>query len=476
MNFYARFYLAFVVLQLCFSGAWGQHKDSASAKKFVIGDILLQGNHITRASIILRELTFKKGDTIASSQWSETAERSRENLMNTTLFNRAQLDTVRLVSGELDVMIQLQERWYIWPYPVFNVEERNFNTWWEQDHHRLDKADYGAYIDVFNMLGLRQTLRLRAQFGYTKQFGGGYTIPYLTKKQAGGLSFSFNYSENREIPYTSANNELTYLNYPAQILKKEYTGSVDYTYRQGLYDTHILEVDFFSTQVADTILKLTNNYLPLNQTHATFFETKYFFRRDIRDYGPYALTGYYFDFSLNEYGMGMKIDNKPFNLFYVQSSFHKYWTISPLFYYSAEAEGKVSQSGTQPYYLQRALGYSSSFVRGYELYVIDGNSYALVKNEIKFRILNVPAQTIPLLGISQFNTTYYSLYLTAFSDWGYVGAANPNVTNNYLANTPLWGNGFGLDFVTYYDLVFRVEYSFNKLGESGFFFHFVAPM
>ena len=98
------------------------------------------------------------------------------------------------------------------------------------------------------------------------------------------------------------------------------------------------------------------------------------------------------------------------------------------------------------------------------------------KNELKFRLLHNPLQPIPLIGLTQFNTSYYSVFLTVFSDWGYVGGANPGVVNNFLANGPLWGNGFGIDFVTYYDLVFRVEYSFNKLGQSGFFLHFVAPM
>src|SRR5581483_36667 len=127
------------------------------------------------------------------------------------------------------------------PSPVFKVEERNFNTWWVQDHHRLDKADYGAFVTWFNVFGLRQTLKVAAQFGYTKQFGAGYTIPYITKKQAGGLAFNFAYSENREMPYTSVNNELTYLNYPSQILQKQYTGGAEFTYRQGLYNTHIFE-------------------------------------------------------------------------------------------------------------------------------------------------------------------------------------------------------------------------------------------
>jgi len=476
MSFYVRFLLAFLLLQTCFLGAECQVKDSIPQKKFVVGDILPQGNHITRASIIFRELTFKVGDTIIASQWPVVAERSRQNLMNSTLFVRVELDTIRLASGELDVLIVLQEKWYLWPAPIFKIEERNFNTWYVQDDHRLDKADYGAYLTYYNMFGLKQALKLQVQFGYTTQFAAGYVIPYLTKKQAGGLAFSFSYAKNREIPYTSSNNELIYLDDPGQVLRQTYTGTIDYTYRQGLYNTNVLEADIYSCAVNDTLLKLTTDYLPFNVNNATFFEAKYFFKRDLRDDAAYPLTGYYFDFSMNEYGLGMKIDDKAFNMFYVQTSFHKYWNIANNFYYSAEVEGKVSQTGTQPYYLQRGLGYLNDYVRGYELYVIDGNDFALVKNEIRFRVLNVALQPLPVIGMRQFNSPYYQLYITAFADWGYVGAANPNVTNNTLANTPLWGNGFGLDFVTYYNLVLRLEYSFNRLGQSGLFLHFVAPM
>jgi hypothetical protein len=41
--------------------------------------------------------------------------------------------------------------------------------------------------------------------------------------------------------------------------------------------------------------------------------------------------------------------------------------------------------------------------------------------------------------------------------------------NATLADRWLIGTGFGLDFVTMYDFVIRAEYSFNNIGESGFF-------
>jgi hypothetical protein len=317
-------------------------------------------------------------------------------------------------------------------------------------------------------------LKVSFQLGYTQQFALSYAIPYLDKQQKGGLQFYFTSSQNKEIGYTSINGIETFLSTPEATLQQEYTGRIDYTYRQGLYNIHYLEVNFHSCTVADTMLKVTQDYLPLNQTSVNFLGAKYFFRRDLRDYAPYPLNGYYFDFSLNDYGLGLF--NHAFNILYIQTSIHKYWTLGKNFYYEAMVEGKISNNTPQPYYLQRGLGFSNDFVRGYEDYVVDGNDYLLVKNEIKLRFLNVPVQQLPLFGMHQFDKAYYALYLTLFSDWGYVTSPSPYVINDFLANTSLVGNGVGIDLVAYYDLIWRFEYSFNALGQHGFFLHFQAAM
>jgi hypothetical protein len=95
---------------------------------------------------------------------------------------------------------------------------------------------------------------------------------------------------------------------------------------------------------------------------------------------------------------------------------------------------------------------------------------------INIPLINLPTQRVPLLKGPQFNKAYFASYLTLFSDWGYVDAADPNTQNNFLANTPLWGYGVGIDMVFYYDAVIRFEYSFNQLNQKGFFLHFLADM
>jgi hypothetical protein len=43
--------------------------------------------------------------------------------------------------------------------------------------------------------------------------------------------------------------------------------------------------------------------------------------------------------------------------------------------------------------------------------------------------------------------------------------------NTLLTNKLLTGAGFGFDVVGSYDVVLRFEYSFNGLGQHGFFFN-----
>ncbi len=477
MNFCRRVHLVLFLAVMSCLNSFAQENNSGKGKKIIIKSINVIGNTITKTSIILRELTFKRGDSLLVSDWAVALQHSKNNILNTSLFNFVDIDTTANPTGGIVVSITVQERWYIWPVPIFQLEERNFNVWWNQDHRSLNKIDYGIFISDNNTRGRKEILKVKLQLGYTVQWGVSYDIPYITKNQDFGLQFNFTSSQNKEISYTSIGNILTFLNTPNAALQQQYTSAIDLTFRQGLYDTHYLELNFSACYINDTILKLTNDYLPFNLTHSAFLGGKYYFRRDLRDRAPYPLHGYYFDFSINDFGLGLALPGqRAFNLLYTQSSIHKYWELTPKLFYSAEAEGKVSASGAQPYYLQRGLGYSNDIIRGYEYYVIDGNNYALVKNEIKFQLINVPAQSLPLFGIKQFDRAYFALYLTSFYDWGYVGAADPNVENNYLANSPLGGYGFGVDLVAYYDIVIRFEYSFNKLNQNGFFLHFLADM
>lgn len=77
--------------------------------------------------------------------------------------------------------------------------------------------------------------------------------------------------------------------------------------------------------------------------------------------------------------------------------------------------------------------------------------------------------------LKKFSTMHYALYSNVFFDCGYVKDIYFK-RNNQLNNTFTYGMGIGLNFVTYYDKVLRVEYSITKQKEHGLFIHFIAPI
>jgi hypothetical protein len=124
--------------------------------------------------------------------------------------------------------------------------------------------------------------------------------------------------------------------------------------------------------------------------------------------------------------------------------------------------------------LRNGLGYSSFGVRSYEYYVIDGQNVGVGKLQLKYQL--VQPKSMNLAGISErFGKFHYAFYLGIFSDFAYIDD-QVGYEMNRLANEIQFGHGLSIDFVSYYDIVIRAEYSFNKFGESGLFLHFVAPI
>ncbi len=61
------------------------------------------------------------------------------------------------------------------------------------------------------------------------------------------------------------------------------------------------------------------------------------------------------------------------------------------------------------------------------------------------------------------------MFLKVFGDLGY--SYTSHIGNSMLNNKALYTYGAGLDVVTFYDIVIKLEYSFNQLKQSGLFLH-----
>jgi hypothetical protein len=122
-----------------------------------------------------------------------------------------------------------------------------------------------------------------------------------------------------------------------------------------------------------------------------------------------------------------------------------------------------------------AFGIGRDFVRGYEYYLINGQHYFYEKANIKYNFLPERVFRMPYPKSEKFNKLPFAAYINIFFDAGYVKDYF-YFTQNTLSNKLLYGYGTGLDLVTYYDLVLRIEFSINHKNENGFYLHLIAPI
>ena len=142
------------------------------------------------------------------------------------------------------------------------------------------------------------------------------------------------------------------------------------------------------------------------------------------------------------------------------------------FFFSDLAVAYWSTPDNIPYFNYTTVGYDKVFVRGYEVYVIEGPYFFLNKATLKKKIFS-KTWHLNNSKVSQFNYLPLSIYLKTYADLGYVDnyEAYEHVgINMSLSEKMLAGAGFGVDLVTGYDLAIRFEYTFTASGD-GLFFH-----
>ncbi len=422
-----------------------------------------------------RELVFQVGDTITGAQFKKESERSQQNLLNTSLFNFVTISPSCIPDSSLtdftsaSITINVKERWYTWPAPIFEVSEQNFNTWWRNGHN-LNRASYGFFLWRYNFRGRKESIALICRFGYAKQFGGQYAIPFFDHKHRLGVTFTGTYTRSHEISYDTQDDKLVYYKDKNGYIRGETAGSVMFSYRKGLYVKQTLDLRYNNLTVSDTVTHLASDYFVNGKSQMEYFSVSYHLTRDYRDIKAYPLKGHFEELEITKYGLGILADEK-LNVFYVTAGARTYNEISPRFFFAGMVRGRWMPGNTPPYYQQRAMGFSD-FVRGYEYYVVDGQSYALTKASLRYAILKPHKYKFPYLPVEKFNTFHLAIYGGIFADAGYVeDRSSSSADHNVLGNTLLFGYGAGIDVVTYYDFIIRFEYSFNRMGENGFFLH-----
>ncbi len=436
-----------------------------------IGKTECYGNRITNSRIIFRELVKKQNDTLLLQKLPQIITRSEQNIFNTLLFIYDSIvPQINHTSKQIDLKIIVKERWYIWPVPLFEIQDRNLNTWWQTKD--LFRINYGFAIGFDNFSGNKDKLVLIARRGYSELYGVSYQLPYLNKAQTLGFKVQYTYGRNNEITYRTENNTPLFLRNYTHYVFKNHEAKAALTYRNGLYETHQMETVYFNASISDSILKLQPLYFGNEQQSMALLKLEYRYTFDKRDNRQYPLRGWASDLWITKEGFEFS-SQAPIDNLSATLSLKKHSPLIGRWYLANQLKGRYMQPDRWAFAFNRGLGYNDN-LRGYEYYVMDGQSYFYSKNSLRFQLLK-PRYFKPKLirKLKQFNTIPFYMFINLHGDVGYIEDKFFASTNT-LNNSWQYGYGIGIDMISYYDAVLRLEYSYNRQQQGGFYIHLTS--
>jgi len=430
----------------------------------VVQQIVISNNKITKPKVIINELIFKQGDKLLVNRLGQIVKRSRHNLLNTSLFNFVSIRYTLQSDNTVVFHVHVDERWYWWVFPIFEVADRNLSAFFNSGD--WSRVNYGVYLKRDNFRGRNEKIFGRIRLGFTTQILLGYISPEYNKR--GGWGAFFDFRMHDQLAFMTMDNQQVFKGLETEMAQVSYLGSLYYSIRSGLYQRHKLELTYNQFSVSDSIIDLNPNYLTPDQSKLQFLNLRYEYDLDKRDSKVYPLKGTRLKAELVQSGFGLWQDE--LNNLKVAAQYDKHFRLNHRWNWASLLYGEYNSSDHLPYVLNAGSGYKR-FINGYELYVIDGTKQATMKNQVLFTLLQPRYKNIGFMPLTQFAKINYAFYLKAYYDFGYVWQDNPPVSNTFV-NDWQYGYGLGLDFVTFYDMVWSFNYSVNKHKQHGFFVHF----
>ncbi len=411
----------------------------------IVEDIVIVNNETTKDWIISRELVINKGDSINESI-ANKLKRSEENLYNTSLFNDVRvIDTV--IDNKNVVYVYVTERWYFWPYPILEHADRNLATYIHSEE--WERINYGVMVIKHNFRGRREEISFKIRFGFRQQFGLNYYIPMVNKKtQKLGLYFDASLFRQKSFFYDIDNQRYLFHDLEDYGYKENrLIGGIVYRPKHNITHTTLATLNTF--YLNDTIANISLPLFGSDNVSNKWYCFDYSFKYSTLNYIYYPTAGQELLLSLSA---GTDYNNTWENIMF------KYQTHLPIDYYITYSSiylGEHFFSKIPPVGLRRSIG-NNYYFRGYEDNVWKAQSSLGCRQQLSWNFFKKRSFQIQKISSKKFNKPFISVFATIFTDIGYVSKMQPGKTNSLIGSF-----GGGIDFVSYYDLIFRFEYVLN---------------
>lgn len=428
---------------------------------FTVKDIRIEGNKHTRNSAVYRELSFAAGQEMPLNKLADELAESRKRLMNTGMFLDVTVTLSSLRGYEAYVKIELRERWYIYPMPFVKMVDRNFGQWMHDKDMDFSRVNYGIKFTHKNATGRNDRATLNFTNGYTKAISFSYQNLFLDKKMKWSAGLGAALGQNKEINYkTEGNKQVSFKD--ENFVYSYFNTFAEVRYRPAIYTTHRFGFRYSSQVVDDTIMTINPSY---SFNHQTIRQPELYYNVDYFnvDFNPYPTKGLIASASVSKRGL-----QRPLHLWQLSLKTSASWPITRKSFFNLRTAGMLKLPFKQPDLNKAMIGFNDMYLQGYEYFVIDGVAGAYTKATFARQLFSTDIG-IPSERFRRLNHIPLKVYAKIYGNTGYV--YNPRPGNNPLANKALFSGGVGLDIITFYDFIIKLEWSFNQIGQNGLNLH-----
>jgi outer membrane protein assembly factor BamA len=400
---------------------------------FRVDSISIQGNDLTKEFIIVRELTFKVGDTIDY----ETASYNRERIYSLGIFNQVKIEPKKNDPTNI-LNIIVEESWYIYPIPFVNIKERDWN-----------KLSFGMYLVLKNFRGRNETLSAVAAFGYDPTFG----LSYYNPNTIGNENISF----FTRIAYSDVSNKSITAEQLAggKFDQKVISGDLEIGRRFFLFHRFALRFGFNYIESPVYFEGVSASMDRIDRVYSISAAYQY----DTRDLAQFPKNGLFASTSYMLKGMGIndinydvaRVDVRTYNQLFDRLHFKMRFT------------SRFTLGDKIPYYDNSIIGLEDK-IRGFFKNKLEGNHSYLTSAELYYPIieeLQINLDFIPIIP-KQLLSYRFALYAQIFADAGAVQNRN---TALRIADFKS-GYGAGLTILILPHYVARIEYAINELRKT----------
>jgi outer membrane protein assembly factor BamA len=398
-----------------------------------IDSVVVSGNEKTKTYVILDEMTLRPGANVTE----QSLEFDRNRIYSLGLFNRVELRCDSLEGRQL-LHVDVSERWYIIPLPVFGFAEGD-----------VDKPYYGGGLLHNNFRGRNQKLFGLITFGYNPSVGFSFHDPQTDRENRLYLSAGFSYARVR-------NKSMIESALTGNFNERHYNISSTLGKRFNLYHTAGLTLGYEMVHISSYRPGRTVSLDGRDQ----FLFAGASYTYDSRDLREYASTGRFLFFAVTKYGLGdsevsytrVNVDTR----FYVPL---------PLdLTLATRTHGTLVSGSFIPTYARAYFGYGER-IRGYYDTVFEGEDMAGGSVELRYQLLKprvIHFTAIPLP--PEFSFWRFGISLALFADTGLTWFRGDAVKLSDFSS----GYGGGIHFLLPYSAVIRTEYAWNELAQGQF--------